>query len=101
MYINDLSLYSYFLVILLKIIFSWPSFALLCSLFLSLTFFSFFLSLLFFPLCFFFFFLVNIFKILNSQPMLRIPSLDNFFFLILMQPQVLRKRLHPDCFGAS
>ena len=83
MYINDLSLYSYFLVILLKIIFSWPSFALPHSLFLSLTFFSFFLSLLFFPLWFFFFFffLVNIFKILNSQPMLRIPSLDNFFIL--------------------
>lgn len=87
MYINDLSLYSYFLVILLKIIFSWPFFALPHSLFLSLTFFSFFLSLLFFPLCFFF--LVNIFKILNSQPMLRILSLDNFF-LILMQPWVLK-----------
>lgn len=86
MYINDLSLYSYFLVILLKIIFSWLSFALPCSLFLSLTFFSFFLLYFSSHSVFFFFFLVNIFKILNSQPMLRIPSLDNFCFYFNATP---------------
>lgn len=77
MCVNDLSLYSYFLVILLKIVFTWP-----LLLVLSPALFSPILSLLFFPLCFF---LANVFKISNSQPTLRIPPLNNFFFF-LMQP---------------